>query len=505
MDVEFGTYRLKRQERLLLGPDGPVELSGRSFDILTVLLDTPNQLIGKAELFDAVWPGVVVEENTLQVHVSALRKALVPNMIVTVHGRGYKYGGPQPVPVAPASVRREPVTLSSVENTTPRKPVVAVVPFENQSGNRDQQYFSEGITQDITDSLTRFRMLSVIGQHSAFAFRSSAPDFVGIREKLRADFVVTGSIRRSDDRIRVTVRLSDARSETAVWAERYDRPLSGIFELQDELTDLIAAAVANQLEIEIAAWSGGRNPTNFACYESILQGHWHFKKLDMESNEKAIASYEQALALDPRNAEAMSSLAMCYSSGWLYEFSIPKLEMGVEFATRAIEYDPSAAKSHAVLGFGLLWLQGLDAAKPPMERALVLNPSEWFGLTNRSMISVYEGKPAEARQLLDQARRLNTMPPIWLTEFECVSHFGEGRFADVLPGVEPIPDGAWDMMYAISSYGHLGLAEKACATLARFSDQGRSVDFLFGAMREPYRDPAIRERLSEGIRKALSF
>jgi tetratricopeptide (TPR) repeat protein len=121
--------------------------------------------------------------------------------------------------------------------------------------------------------------------------------------------------------------------------------------LQDELTDLIAATIANQLELEIAALSGGRNPTNFACYEHILQGHWQFKKLNMQSNEKAIESYEQALALEPRNSEAMSSLAMCYHSGWLYEFSIPKLEKGVEFAAQAIEFDPLAAKSHAVLGF----------------------------------------------------------------------------------------------------------------------------------------------------------
>src|SRR5258708_7659698 len=135
MDIEFGPYRLKRQQRLLLGPEGAVELSDRSFDILTVLVGRPNELIGKAELFDVVWPGMTVGENTLQVHISALRKALDPAMIVTIHGRGYKYAGPLPVSV-------ETVPAADHQPIADRKPVVVVLPFENLSGDSEQQYFS---------------------------------------------------------------------------------------------------------------------------------------------------------------------------------------------------------------------------------------------------------------------------------------------------------------------------------------------------------------------------
>jgi len=193
MDLEFGKYRFKRQERQLLGPNGPVELSSRSFDILTVLLDKPNELIGKSAILDSVWPGVAVEENTLQVHISALRKALGPDLIVTVQGRGYKYAGPHPLPVGSAPAASHLPTLEG-------KPIIVVLPFENLSSDANQQYFSDGVAGEITDRLARFRKFAVIGKHSSAAFRGATPDFSAVREKLKADFVVTGSVRRSEAR-----------------------------------------------------------------------------------------------------------------------------------------------------------------------------------------------------------------------------------------------------------------------------------------------------------------
>ena len=235
MDLEFGNYRLKRAERLLLGPKGPVELSARSFDILAMLLEKPDEVIGKTELFDAVWPGLVVEENTLQVHISALRKLLPAEMIVTVHGRGYKYAGPKPF-------------VATAEAPAPPRPSIAILPFDNMSGDPEQDYFSDGITEDIIAELGKFREFLVIARNSSFQFRGKANDLAEVAKKLGVQYVVEGSVRKIGNRVRVTVQLIDASSMAHIWGEHYDRELDDIFAIQDEITQMIAARLARQAQ-----------------------------------------------------------------------------------------------------------------------------------------------------------------------------------------------------------------------------------------------------------------
>lgn len=254
MDLEFGNYRLNWAERLLLGPKGPVKLSARSFDILAMLIERPGEVIGKTELFDAVWPGLVVEENTLQVHISALRKLLSAEMIVTVHGRGYKYAGPKPF-------------VAMAEATAPSRASIAVLPFDNMSGDREQDYFSDGITEDIITQLGKFREFLVIARNSSFQFRDKANDLGEVAKKLGVQYVVEGSVRKSNNRVRISVQLTDASSMAHVWGEHYDRELDDIFAIQDEITQMIAARLARQARTAIASLARARPTDNMSAYE----------------------------------------------------------------------------------------------------------------------------------------------------------------------------------------------------------------------------------------------
>ena len=498
MDLEFGQYRLKRQERLLIGPIGPVELSSRSFDILTLLLDKPNELIGKPALLDAIWPGVAVEENTLQVHISSLRKALGPEIIVTVQGRGYKYAGPHPMPAGSAPTANHHPTFEG-------KPIIVVLPFENLSGDADQQYFSDGITGEITDRLARFRKFVVIGKHSSAAFRGITPDFSTIQEKLKADFVVTGSIRRSEDRIRIALRLSDAKSEEAIWAERYDRPIAELFSLQDEICELVAAAIPRQLDVEINARNTRRPPASLSSFEHTLQGYWHYRKLTRAGFHAALQSFERAVALDPGNAEAIAWLGATNCNAWIESFVEESATKGAALAAQAIIIDPFSAISHAIYNWTLLCTGNLDSALEVSKRSVALNPGDPGVLVNRALALSYDGKGPEAQALFDLARKLEPLPPMWFNELAAVLEFAEGRYMESLEGTEPFAEFAWDTMYALASCGHLGLAERAKEILSRFRQLGPDPDWLLGLSHEPFRDKEVRERLAAGLNMALAF
>ena len=208
MDLQFGHYRLKRRERQVLGPQGPVDLSARSFEILALLLARPDEVVGKAELFEAVWPGLVVEENTLQVHISTLRKALDADLIMTVHGRGYKYAGPRPVAVPAGPAPGEPSGPTASETPMPSKPSIAVLAFQNMSGDIEQEYFADGVADDIITALSRTSGLFVIARNSSFTYKGRNVDVKQIGRELGVRYVLEGSIRRAGEESALRPSLS---------------------------------------------------------------------------------------------------------------------------------------------------------------------------------------------------------------------------------------------------------------------------------------------------------
>ena len=461
MDVQFGAYRLRQNERSLDGPGGRVDLGSRSFDILQALLARPNELIGKDELFEAAWPELTVEENTLQVHVSALRKALGASLIVTVHGRGYKYAGPPPVVATQAE---------TAPGRLDHKPVIAVLPFGNLSGDPDQQYFSDGITEDIITRLSKYRILSVIGPHSSFAMRGQDDDLAQLRVKLSADYVLTGSIRKSGQRVRVSALLSTTKSGNAVWAENYDRPLQDIFEVQDEVAALIASTLMGRVEVE-AGMQRAEERQDVTSYELVLRGLWHFKSFTAEGNEKAAELFRAALAINPANAEALRWLSSYHVILWLMLHDRQHLERSVELGRRAAELDPSSATCHTAHGFAMLWAEGCGSAAPIYRRALQANPGDPNVLAELALLNIYDGNLEQADELLAQAEKLNPLPPLSYAESRGIAAFVRGQYAAALPGFAPLPECVFNACYLMSCLGHLGDAAAIARVMPRVAEQ----------------------------------
>ena len=386
-----------------------------------------------------------------------------------------------------------------------RKPVIAVLPFENMSGDPGQQYFSDGITEDIIDRLSKYRILSVIGLHSSFALRGRDAEARAVGDRLSADYVLTGNIRKSADRIRIAARLTDVGSEAALWADRYDRPLTDIFAVQDEIAGVIAATLVGRIELEVATRSPAASAASISSYEHVLKGLWHFRKLTPATTDVAAGCFERAIAAYPENAEAYRWLSGCHFDRWLIGFSCDELAKGLQVAVRAAELDPASALCHTAVGLCRIWAEGVDAAAPSFEKALALNPGDPEVQWAMAQLQVYAGDLAASRDFLGQALRLNPLPAPWYAECRAIGDFIEGRYAEALPAFLAIPNAAFDAMYGLACAGHLGDSPQIAACKARFEPIIRRCDLLAAAKAEPFRDPEPRQRLVAGLEKAFAL
>src|SRR5215468_3004682 len=453
MDWEFGNYQLKRAERRLVGPEGPVELSARSFDILDTLLRKPDEVVGKGELFDAVWPGLVVEENTLQVHISALRKALSPGMIMTVHGRGYRYAGPKPF-------------VAAAECPEKRRPSIAVLPFDNMSGDPGQDYFSDGITEDIIAELSKFKDFLVIARNSSFQFRGKANDLAEVAKKLGVQYVVEGSVRKFANRIRVSAQLIDVSSTAHVWAEHYDRELDDIFAIQDEITQMISARLARQARTAIAARSRGRPTGNMSAYESYLRALQLAGQYDTVI--EAEPYLQKAIELDPEFAGARAMLSVVQTIKYYWSYDPGDLDSGLRMAKAALQLDSEEAYGHLASGHALMFLRRFREAETSLDRAVALNPNDPFILSIRALLLNYVGRSDAALVELEQAQRRDPFAVGWFGDFLGVVLTGAGRYREALASyakMATVP--AWSLVCLTGCHAEVGEARQAEAALER--------------------------------------
>lgn len=223
----FGDFILAPKERKLTRDGIELALGARAFDMLSFLVANRHRVLTKAEILDAIWPDIAVEESNLTVQVSALRKALGPKSLVTIPGRGYQFV---------LSVEEDAPVADAVRQKTVRAgPRILVLPFANVSNDKDQEYFSDGIAEDIINDLSKVSALSVVARSTAFSFKGLSVDVSDVAQRLDLTHIVEGSVRKSGNRLCINTQLVDAATGHPIWAERFDRDLTDIFELQEKL------------------------------------------------------------------------------------------------------------------------------------------------------------------------------------------------------------------------------------------------------------------------------
>jgi adenylate cyclase len=410
MDIRFGEYLLSRQERQLHGPEGTVELGDRSCDILVALLASAGMVVTKQDLMDAVWPGVVVEENTLQVHVSALRKALGTMHIQTVHGRGYKYVGPDPrSEVASAGSARPTWRLQSSSTGIAPYPdrkttSIAVLPFSTGSDDREQLLLAEGLVEDLIIELARYRHLTVIGHGLSSHYRESETALAKVSKDLGVDFVICGSVRAGADSIRVVVQLVDVETGAVAWGDRFRRETGDMFAIQDEIVGAVVARLAYNLDAA-AEKQRQRDPTSSeSAYVQFLQARSHWRN---GAPKHALSCALKAIEMDPEYGRAHAYAGYFYSYGRFGQwFDLTLSEMDAKAyleIERALAADPTDPFILQRVSMSYLMLGDPQSALRFVEAAAQESALDSDILVIRGLVLAFAGRKDDGAELLERA------------------------------------------------------------------------------------------------------
>ncbi len=401
-----------------------------------------------------------------------------------------------------------PAVEAGFETTAPARadtPSIAVLPFTNMSGDPEQQYFSDGITEDIITELSRFTALEVVARNSTFVYRDQAVDVSDVGRKLGARYLLEGSLRKAGNRIRLTAQLIDVASGKHVWAERYDRELEDIFAIQDELVHAIVATLAGRLREADVKRSLMTPPESLAAYDCYLRALDLDRKFDPESSLEGLEFVKKAIELDPTFARAHALYAGTTTTiGWFQiDSSQTHLDESLRIAKAAVSLDPQDSFCHWALGFVYIRRGELDLARDALERALSLNPHDALVWTDYAWYHICVGDPEKALQLLDEREAVDPIPPNWHWELRGEALYCLGRYAEAVASYERLPIiHYWIHRNLAACHGQLGNIEKAQSHWALVLEvvPNAKPTREFACMYSI--DPAINEHWYEGLQKA---
>jgi TolB-like protein/Flp pilus assembly protein TadD len=406
----LGPFVLDTTAKLLLRDGTPLPLGERAVAILIALVRRAGQLVTKDQLLTEAWNSLAVEESNLTVQVSNLRRALAAGQggadwIETMPRRGYRYRGP----VSEAGVPARPPAMP------PDKPSLAVLPFQNLSGDPEQDYFADGIVEDITTALSRIEWLFVIARNSSFTFKGRAVDIRRVGEELGVRYVLEGSVRRAAKRIRINAQLIDASNGAHLWADRFDGDLEDVFDLQDRVTERVAGLLEPRIRLAEMALSRRKPTESLRAYDYFLRALAEFHKATKEPNREAVQLLERAIEIDPNYTAAHGLAAYCYAyrkgNAWMADRAAESAE-GLRLARLAIAGAQEDATALYMGSMASAYLGGdLRTAATVMDRALALNPNLAGAWHLSGWIRVYLEDGDTAIEHFHRSLRLNPLDP----------------------------------------------------------------------------------------------
>ncbi len=511
----FDQFALDLDRGALLGSNGDeLALRPKSFLMLQYFVENADRLIDRDELMRAVWPDVIVSDDSIAQCIGEIRRVLGGDgqrYLRTVQRRGYRFAGPVhrmavPEELEPIERPPEPEIGRLPATQSPDHPTIAVLPFQNMSGDPEQEYFADGMVEEIITALSRIRWLFVIARNSSFMYKGRAVDIKQVGRELGVRYVLEGSIRRSTDVVRITAQLIDAQTGAHLWADRFDGPMQDVFGLQDK----IALAVAGVIEPTLQAAEAKRTieyPTRDLTAHDLYLRAYAITLSSTARFREALGLVEQAIARDPNFGLALSFASYChFRAVFDGRSSDPRADgaRSVELARRSLvaaPHDPTVMAHAAII---LMYFgEDTDAMLNLMDRALMLSPSYARGWYLSGGMQIWAGHTKKAIEVIERSLRLSAGTRVgWAAAGLGMAYFMARRFEEavqkLLAGITDDPTYPEAYRFLAACYAHTGRLDEARKAVARL----REIALVVVPTAEYLRVPEQRKLFLDGLRLA---
>jgi TolB-like protein len=524
----FENYSLDANRRELRAGTELVPVEPQVFDVLEYLIRNRERVVSKDDLIAGVWKGRIVSESTLSSSITGVRQSVgdsgeAQRLIRTVARKGFRFVGDIREARKSEALAEPGVPPGGVEAlqsslqfnqalSLPDKPSIAILPFANISGDPEQEYFVDGIVEDITTALSQFRQLFVIARSSSFTYKSRAVDVKQVGRELGVRYVLEGSVRKMANRIRITAQLIDALTGAHLWADHFDGALEDIFNLQDQVTASVVSAIAPKLE-QVEIERAKRKPTeNLDAYDHYLRGVASAIPYTREGDDKALSEFYRAIELDPDFAVAYGWAAWIFvnrkTNGWMTDRTREIAETA-RLGRRAVELGNDDAAALCWGGFALAYVAyELDDGITYLDQALVLNPNLAAAWYVSGWLRVYLGKPEEAIEHISRAMRLSPLDSLIFRMHAGIAyaHFFAGRYDEASVWAEKAvrarPTWLTAVRGAAASHALAGRLEEARKFMTRMRDLDPTLRISNLKDLLPLRRPEDFAKWSEALQKA---
>jgi TolB-like protein len=491
----FGGFTLDLRKGLLHRDNTPAYLRPKAHTLLTHLAQNIGRVVPKSELMDVVWPGIYVTEDSLTQSIREIRKALgdeKQELIRSISRRGYMLTA-QAAPVVEVGAQ----------------PIVAVLRFRNETGDAAHVPLVDGFAEDIINGLSRFGTVTVLARNSSFTLSSDRKsDWSVARTRIGADYLVEGTIRRYDNRLRVSVNLIDAANLVQLWGERYDVNGDEIFSIQEDIIERIVSRLVTKLDNAGVTRAAQKPVTGLAAYELTLRGVAMLRRNDPDDIAAAGELFERAIAKDPSYGLAYAQLAfsrvMMGGYGWA---PIEVLTQAQALATRAIMLARGQPAGHRVLSFIQMYLRDFSGAENSLKRAIELNPCDAESVDQMGYLLTLRGRPTEALVWLDRAVRLDPLHPPWYSFDRSLALYSLGDYVGAAAAIEPSPTlPPWMRTRLAACYAQQGDLAQARTHAAKINDLDANFSPVnYARVGVAFEHPGDIEHFAEGVLLALGL